>query len=179
MAARRGGSEGAKLAAVGPAFNDGRYRTAERSARRLATLAGLVAVAPAAGCDSGKIVDDFGIGGYARIRGTVIRADGTRFANRSILFTCGAMEPGFYGRTAPTDAAGRYDAIADAPAAGSVPPSGEMVCRVQAPGDEPPFATAQATVRFSQTPRDRPTTVIDVIEAGAGEVALPTTAGRP
>jgi len=166
----------AKVAVVRAGINDRRQAAVGRRARRLA-VGTLTAMLPVVGCGPEVIVDDFGVAGYARIRGTVTRANGARFANASVFIRCGPTAPDYYGRSAPTDAAGQFDTNFEPPGAGTLPASGEMVCRVDAPGDAPPFASAQAAIPFSRTPNDRPTTVIDVTEGATSQASLPGPGG--
>ena len=123
-----------------------------------------VAAATIAGCRDPVIVDDFGTSGYARIEGTVMRANGTPPANSGVFFSCGPDSPTEFGWSVPTDAAGRYGTDVDAPGLVTIPASGALRCRISAPGNGPPIVSVERSVQFSANANSRPLTVVNVIE---------------
>lgn len=139
-----------------------------RSRWRRATAAILLA-ALGSGCraidvtDNRPIFDDWGIAGYARIKGTVSHADGTRYGAVSVTYMCGDPEPSWFGNVATTTAQGEFDFVVDAPVAGTLPASGAFVCEVRGPG-YPVVAHARASVPFSQSPETRPTTTFTLLD---------------
>jgi hypothetical protein len=116
------------------------------------------------GCSDRPIIDDFGISGYARIEGSVRRADGTPLANAGVAFLCGPDSPDGFGSTVSTDGAGHYFVDIDAPGPLIIPPSGLLRCRLSAPGNAPPIVSVETSVRFSESPDSRPLTIVDLIE---------------
>lgn len=115
-----------------------------------------------AACRDRGIIDDFGTSGYARIEGTVTRADATPLANSGVSFSCGPDSPTAIGRSVPTDAAGHYFIDIDAPGPVTVPASGAMRCRVSAPRNAPPIVSVEQMVRFSTSADARPLTIVDL-----------------
>ena len=116
------------------------------------------------GCSiDNTIHDDFGIAGYARLQGTVSHADGSRFGSITIEYSCGEPEPTWFGSSATTSADGAFDIDVDAPAAGTLPASGTLVCEVRVPSHIA-TARARATVSFSQTAAARPITTFTLVE---------------
>ena len=114
--------------------------------------------------DRGVIIDDWGTSGYARIEGTVTRANGSRLANSTVFFLCGPETPDTFGWSAPTDASGHYTIDVNAPGPVAIPSSGMLQCRVGAPGDAPQIASVERAVPFSTTAEARPVTVVDLVE---------------
>lgn len=129
---------------------------------------GLLCISLFLSCRPGDIIDDWGTAGYARLQGSVTRANGSGYANGSLFYSCEPSEPDSFGRFAAaaalttTNADARFDILVNAPMPGTLPPSGILVCEVQA--GAPPFASARASVPFSAAEADRPTTVINLIE---------------
>ena len=115
-----------------------------------------------AGCRDRGIIDDFGTSGYARIEGTVTRADATPLANSGVAFSCGADSPSGFGWSVPTDATGHYFIDIDAPGPVTVPASGTLSCRVSAPRNAPPIVSVEKSVRFSTSADARPLTIVDL-----------------
>jgi hypothetical protein len=117
-----------------------------------------------AGCRDRGIIDDFGTSGYARIEGTVTRANGTPLANSGVSFSCGPDSPTAFGWSVPTDATGRYFIDVDAPGPVTIPASAVLSCRVSAPRHAPPIVSVEKSVRFSASADGRPLTIVDLRE---------------
>lgn len=115
-----------------------------------------------AACRDRGIIDDFGTSGYARIEGTVTRADATPLANSGVSFSCGPDSPTAFGWSVPTGATGHYFIDIDAPGPVTVPASGAMICRVSAPRNAPPLVSVEKSVRFSTSADARPLTLVDL-----------------
>ncbi len=147
-----------------PWLDSGALADQNRRVRPSISLIALAIVPVALGGCRACCIDDFGISGHARIEGTVTRANSQPFANRSVFFTCGPDAPGAFGWSLPTDTTGAYHIDVDAPGPISIPASGVLHCRVQAPADAPPIAMAERAVPFSTQGTSRPVTVIDLIE---------------
>ena len=128
-----------------------------RSAFRLLLLAGFLGACRAEeGC--GGATCPFAVGGYARIRGTVTRADGTPYVapeNAGVLVVCGPG--GFGGFRVPTSAAGAYELTIEAPA----PLPRDTVPCALAVG-APVVAADTAPVAFGRERTRAPVTVVDL-----------------
>jgi hypothetical protein len=81
------------------------------------------------GCRDRGIIDDFGTSGYARIEGTVTRANATPLADSGVSFSCGPDSPTAFGWSVATDATGHYFIDVDAPGPVTIPASGALICR--------------------------------------------------
>lgn len=108
------------------------------------------------------------VAGYARIAGTVRMADGSAYRG-SVSALCGDEE-----RSTSTDRDGGYAmeySVRSGTMAQRLPGAtdGEFGqrCRVNAPGNRPPFARRYQAVTFTLARGDRVTTRIDLVE---GEV---------
>jgi len=119
----------------------------------------------ATGCHPDRVIyDDFGIAGYARLRGTVSHSDGSRFGTIPLYYSCGDPEPTWFGSSATTNGQGTFDIAVDAPGAGMLPSSGTLVCEIRVPGPESVVASAHATAMFSQNAATRPITTFTLVE---------------
>lgn len=122
----------------------------------------------ASGCAEQVIIDDFGTAGYARLQGTVTRANGAVFAGGTLYISCGHPEPDWFGMQASTTSAGTFDVSVDAPHAGSLPATRELVCEVRAVSGPTVVARQRAPVRFSQDPAQRPIVQFALVEGTSG-----------
>ena len=138
------------------------------SARPRIRMLGVVVamLGPGTACTDarGIINDDFGIAGYARLQGTVTRADGSAFAGGTLYWSCGDPEPTWFGHQATTSPTGAFDIAVDARPAGSLPASGQLVCEVRAVSGPTVVASGRARVQFSQDSVQRPTTQFALVE---------------
>jgi hypothetical protein len=145
------------------------------SAYRAAVLFLLVITA----CRSDQVIrDDFGIAGYARLQGTVSRVDGSPWGGVTVSYSCGTPDPTWFGYQASADRQGSFNILVAAPAAGTLPESGTLLCEVRAPANSPPVARARAVTSFSQDEVSPPITTVNLVE-GEGHTIMTIDSDSP
>jgi hypothetical protein len=137
------------------------FRFSGRAGRTVLFIAVVVTA-----CNPDRVIyDDWGVAGYARLQGTVSHADGSRFGNISVVYSCGDPEPTWFGGgIATTNAQGLFEFLVNAPGLITLPPSGRLVCVISAFGSDSAVASARATTAFSQNAATRPTTTFTLVE---------------
>ena len=108
-------------------------------------------------------IENSDVSGYALIRGTVFRADGTPVQNADIGLSCMGSTPDAFGQTVVGDANGRFEISIRAPAGFQPLEGNTRVCRVLTPIVGAPQAQVTVTVRFSGTESSRPLTEVALV----------------
>lgn len=108
-------------------------------------------------------IENSDVSGYALIRGTVFRADGTPVRNADIGLSCVGSSPDAFGQTVVGDANGRFEIPIAAPAGFQPLEGNTRVCRVLTPLTGAPLAQVTVTVRFSGTESSRPLTEVALV----------------
>jgi hypothetical protein len=108
-------------------------------------------------------VETSDVSGYALIRGTVFRADGTPVRNADIGLSCVGSTPDAFGQTVVGDANGRFEIPIAAPAGFQPLEGNTRVCRVLTPIVGTPQAQVTVTVRFSGSESSRPLTEVALV----------------
>lgn len=117
----------------------------------------------AAACLGFTQVENPDVSGYALIRGTVLRADGTPVRNAEIGLSCVGSTPDAFGQTVMGDANGRFEIPIAAPAGFQPLEGNTRVCRVLTPISGTPQAQVTVTVRFSGSESSRPLTEVALV----------------
>lgn len=108
-------------------------------------------------------IENSDVSGYALIRGSVSRADGTPVPNADIGLSCVGSTPDAFGQTVVGDANGRFEIPIAAPAGFQPLEGNTRVCRVLTPIIGTPQAQVTVTVRFSGSESSRPLTEVALV----------------
>lgn len=133
------------------------------SKRFVPTLLLCAATSGMFGCTNFTNLPDTSGALYARISGTVKRADGTAVANATIGMSCLGKKAEPFGQTTQANAAGEFEIPITTPW-GFEPLDGlTSVCRVLTPMEGTAQAEKSVTVTYSTTSASRPTTQVELV----------------